>query len=161
LDWTLLKPGVVYGRGDNMLGHLTQMIGLTRFFPIVGWGRSLLQPVCVLDVAAAISACVQKPETIGRTFDVVGPAPLELQKIVRTVAEAMGEPVVILPTPYHLMKPAVHAMGWVMREPLSTPAQLQMLREGMTGDVEPMRGELGVEPREFTAENMRGLLPEG
>jgi hypothetical protein len=34
-----------------------------------------------------------------------------------------------------------------------------MLREGMTGDVEPMRRELGVEPREFTAENIRGLLP--
>lgn len=71
----------------------------------------------------------------------------------------MGKPVVILPTPYHLMKPAVHVMGWVMREPLSTPAQLQMLREGMTGDVEPMRRELGVEPRPFTAENIRGLLP--
>lgn len=40
VDWTLLKPGVVYGRGDNMLGHLTQMIGLTRFFPIVDRGRS-------------------------------------------------------------------------------------------------------------------------
>jgi NADH dehydrogenase len=115
--------------------------------------------VCVLDVAAAISACVQKPETIGKTFDVVGPAPMKLRNIVRTVAEAMGRPVVILPTPYHLMKPAVHVMGWVMREPLSTPAQLQMLREGMTGDVEPMRRELGVEPREFTAENIRGLLP--
>ncbi len=159
VDWTLLKPGVVYGRGDNMLGHLTLMIGLTRFFPIVDCGRSQMQPVCVLDVAAAISACVQKPETIGKTFDVVGPAPMELRKIVRTVAEAMGKPVVILPTPYHLMKPAVHVMGWVMREPLSTPAQLQMLREGMTGDVEPMRRELGVEPRPFTAENIRGILP--
>jgi len=40
VDWTLLKPGVVYGRGDNMLGHLTLMIGLTRFFPIVDCGRS-------------------------------------------------------------------------------------------------------------------------
>jgi len=37
---------------------------------------------------------------------------------------------------------------------------LQMLREGMTGDVEPMRRELGVEPREFTVENIRGLLPD-
>ena len=114
----------------------------------------------MLDVAAANSACVQKPETIGKTFDVVGPAPMELRQIVRTVSEAMGNPVVILSTPYHLMKPAVHAMGWVMREPLSTPAQLQMLREGMTGDISPMRMELKVEPREFTKENIRGLLPE-
>ena len=63
---------------------------------------------------------------------------------------AMDEQMLILPTLYHLMKPVVHAMDWVMRERPSMSVQLKMLCEGMTGDVEP---------RAFTAENIQGMLP--
>ena len=62
----------------------------------------------------------------------------------------MDEQVLILSTSYHLMKPVVHAMDWVMRERPSMSVQLKMLCEGMTGDVEP---------RAFTAENIQGMLP--
>jgi hypothetical protein len=43
------------------------------------------------------------------------------------------------------------------RHPLSTPAQLQMLIDGLTGDPGPARAELGVEPRPFTADEVRRL----
>ena len=48
-------------------------------------------------------------------------------------------------------------MNSVMSNPLSTPAQLRMLVDGMTGDPGPMERELGVQPRPFTVEKIRPI----
>jgi len=44
-----------------------------------------------------------------------------------------------------------------MTAPLSTPAQLRMLVDGLYGDQEPARRELGVVPRPFTVDAVRAL----
>lgn len=155
LDWTILKPGVIYGEGDDMLSHLVKMIRAAAVFPVVGKGTSLMQPVAVADVAAAVEGALRNTATVGKAYDVVGPEPLALRTIVGRVAEALALPLRIVPTPAWLMRPAVRPMGWVMRNPLSTPAQLRMLEEGMTGNPEPARRELGTEPRPFTVEGIR------
>ena len=48
-------------------------------------------------------------------------------------------------------------MNAAFRNPLSTPAQLRMLIDGLYGDPEPARRDLGVEPRPFTADEVRTL----
>jgi membrane protease YdiL (CAAX protease family) len=49
-------------------------------------------------------------------------------------------------------------MEAVMRRPLSTRAQLAMLVEGLAGDPEPARRDLGLQPAPFTAERLRPLV---
>ncbi|MDA1013348.1 MAG: NAD(P)H-binding protein, partial [Planctomycetota bacterium] len=43
LDFTILKPGVIYGPGDDMITHLVKMIRFCPLFPVVGKGDSILQ----------------------------------------------------------------------------------------------------------------------
>lgn len=160
LDWTILRPGVIYGHGDDMLSHLSKMIRASRLFPVVGRGTSLLQPVHVEDVAAAVAAALREPGSIGKTYELVGPEPLELREIVRRTAEALERPLIIAPTPPVLMRPAVRVMSWLMKHPLSTPPQLKMLEEGMTGDPGPAERELGIRPRPFAVEGIRPIVAE-
>lgn len=158
LDYTILRPGVIYGDGDDMLSHLSLMIRASSVFPIVGRGESKLQPVYVEDVALAVSRALERPSSIGRSIDVVGPEPLRLREIVERVTEGLGLSVRIMPTPAFLMRPAVGLMSAVTSNPLSTPAQLQMLIDGMTGDPSAMERELGVAPRPFTVEAIRDTV---
>src|SRR5678815_2057510 len=48
-------------------------------------------------------------------------------------------------------------MDAVTTQPLSTPAQLQMLVDGLYGDTKPARRDLGLVPRPFTAEAVRAI----
>jgi uncharacterized protein YbjT (DUF2867 family)/membrane protease YdiL (CAAX protease family) len=155
LDATILRPGVIYGDGDDLLAHLTKMIRASPVFPIAGKGLTEQQPVDVADVAAAVAACLAKPATFGKTYVIVGPEPLTLREIVGRVARALGLETRIVGTPIALMRPAVHVMNRVMENPLSTPAQLQMLEDGMTGDPGAMRRDLGVDPLPFTVDRIR------
>jgi uncharacterized protein YbjT (DUF2867 family)/membrane protease YdiL (CAAX protease family) len=150
LDATILKPGVIYGPGDDMVTHLVKMIRFAAVFPLVGRGASLLQPVDVRDVAEAVAAALTRPQSIGRTYDVVGPERHTLAEVVRTVAQATGLPLAIVPTPLALQRVAVRAMDALTKQPLSTPSQLRMLIDGLYGDPEPARRDLGLVPRPFT-----------
>ena len=84
---------------------------------------------------------------------------LTLREVVGRVAEALGRRTWIVPTPAALMRPAVFLMEKLSPKPLSTRAQLNMLVEGLAGDPEPARRELGLEPSPFTPERLRPLLP--
>ncbi len=154
---TVLRPAVIYGPGDDMVSHLVRMIRFAWPFPVVGRGRSILQPVDVRDVAAAVAACLERPPAGGRTYDVVGPERFTLRQVVGIVAAGLGLRAAILPTPLAVHRLGLRVMSRLMREPLATPAQLRMLAEGLYGDGEPARRELGVVPRRFTAEAVREL----
>lgn len=150
LDATVLKPGVIYGPGDDMVTHLVKMIRFAAVFPVVGRGASLLQPVDVRDVAEAVAASLERPQSVGRTYDLVGPERHTLSDVVRTVAQATGLRLFVVPTPVALQRVAVRVMEAVTPRPLSTPAQLRMLIDGLYGDPEPARHDLGIAPRPFT-----------
>ena len=57
LEFTILKPAVVYGPGDDMVTHLVKMIRFAPVFPVVGRGDAILQPVHVQDVALGCHTC--------------------------------------------------------------------------------------------------------
>jgi uncharacterized protein YbjT (DUF2867 family)/membrane protease YdiL (CAAX protease family) len=157
LAWTILRPGVIYGEGDDLLGHLSLMIRAAPVFPIAGAGTAPMMPVDVEDVARAAVAALAAPP--GRSYDVVGPDRLTLRDVVSRTADALGRPVWIVPTPLVLMRPPVFLMEKLFRHPLSTRAQLNMLVEGLAGDPGPARRELGIEPAPFTADRLRPRLP--
>lgn len=152
LDVTVLRPGVIYGPGDDMITHLVKMIRFCPLFPVVGRGRSQLQPVSGVDVARVVAAAIENQAAIGKTYDVVGPEPMPLGNVVRTVAEGAGLNVWVVPTPIWFQRFGVWLMNRLFSNPLSTPAQLQMLIDGLAGDPVPVARELGIEPAPFTPE---------
>ena len=157
LDYTILRPAVIYGPGDDMISHLVKMIRFFPVFPVVGRGNSILQPVDVRDVAAAVVAALEKPIAIGKSYDVVGPERLALKEVVCRVAKATSLDLYVMPTPVWFQRLAVYGMNRLSKNPLSTPAQLQMLIDGLFGDQQPLRRDLGIEPREFSVETIREL----
>ena len=146
LRWTILRPGVIFGAGDDFITNLTAMLRQAAVFPMPARGRSLLQPVAVEDVAAAIVAAIERTDTVGSCFDVVGPERLTLRAWVRRVATALELRTWPLPAPALLLAPALAVMErWLAAPPL-TVAQLGLLGDGVVGDVTQTRVLLGREP---------------
>ncbi|MBI4023493.1 MAG: complex I NDUFA9 subunit family protein [Verrucomicrobia bacterium] len=96
LDWTIFRPSVIYGPGDafvNLFARMTRWpLNLIQCFtlPVIQGGNARLQPIPVADVARCFAGALMKPEAIGKTYDLCGPAPLRLREIIRTIAEVLG-----------------------------------------------------------------------
>ena len=160
LAWTILRPSVIYGRGDDFVTHLVKMVRFAPLFPVVGRGDSRLQPVAVETVATAVAQSLERDATIGRSLDLVGPQAITLREAVRTVAEGLGQSVWIVSTPMWLQRRAVQVMNALTPRPLSTPAQLQMLIDGLVGDPASAHEALGVESPPFSAARVRDLAAD-
>ena len=102
LDITILRPSVIFGAEDKFLNLFADLQSVAPFMPLAGSGTRF-QPVWVADVARAVAVCLQKPDTIGQTFELCGPDVLTLGELVKRagqwagVNQGRGRPVIGLP----------------------------------------------------------------
>jgi uncharacterized protein YbjT (DUF2867 family) len=136
LTYTILKAGVIHGRGDHMLDHLSHAFHTFPVFGLVGMRERLVRPVAVDDVARLLEAAALGDPRLGnRTVAVLGPDQLTLGAAVRRVARVSGRRpwFVRLPIATHLV--IARVAEWTMRVPLISTAQVHILAEGI---VEPL-----------------------
>lgn len=157
---TILRPSVVYGRGDDMLRNLADSIRAAPLFPAPRGGRAELAPIAVEDVAEALLRCVERPASAGRGYDLVGPERLTLRAVIERVAAApsVARRCWVVPAPTFVQRSIAGLLERISADPLITRAQLGLLTAGVVGDPEPARRELGLEPRTFDAESIEHAL---
>ena len=142
LPFTILKAGVIHGRGDHMLDHLSHALHTFPVFGLVGRHERPVRPVAVDDVARILVAAARGDTRLrGATLAVLGPEEMALGEAVRRVASAIGRDpgYVRLPIAAHLA--LARLFEATMRVPLVSLAQIHILAEGVT-EVAPF----GVEP---------------
>jgi uncharacterized protein YbjT (DUF2867 family)/membrane protease YdiL (CAAX protease family) len=159
---TLLRPGVIHGHGDDLLRNLADSVRAAPLFPAPRSGGAFakLQPIAVSDVALAIRRCIERPETAGREYDLVGPETLELPELLARVAEVVGRPCTALAIPAGLLRPAAAVIERFGSDPLITVSQLGLLAGGVVGDREPARRDLDLEARPLDRAAIEAALGE-
>ena len=102
LALTLLRPSVIFGRGDRFLNLFARLQRFSPLLPLAG-ADTRLQPVWVEDVAEAVAACLDDDErgraSIGRTIECAGPEVLELRELVRLAGRLGSTPRPVVPLP--------------------------------------------------------------
>jgi len=163
IPYSVLKAGVIHGRGDHMLDHLSHALSSFPVFGLVGLGDHAVRPVAVDDVARILEAAATGDERLrNRTVSVLGPEELSLADAVRRVADTIGRrPVYVrLPVVAHLA--LAHACEAVMRVPLISIAQVHILEEGVV-EAAPAADDLPLDlvpQTPFTTDVIRAGLPD-
>lgn len=98
IGWTLLRPSVVFGRGDSFLNLFAGLADLFPVLPLAG-ANARFQPVYVEDVAEAVWQSLVRPDAAGQTFELAGPTVYTLRQLVEYVSALIGKPRPILPLP--------------------------------------------------------------
>jgi uncharacterized protein YbjT (DUF2867 family) len=131
LDFTVLKPGVIYGKGDHMIDHLARAFLTFPFFGLVGYQDQWVCPVAVEDVVTVLEAALVEGRLSNQTVAVLGPERMTLREAVSRVARRIGRRprMVRFPVRFHYL------LGWagerVMTVPLVSVAQVRILSEGL------------------------------
>lgn len=136
LDYTILKAGMIYGRGDHLVDHLSRIVQTIPLFASVGLRERSISPIPVEELVDVLVAALgdRLPRS---TVAVRGGETLLLSKAVRRVAALVGRRVVVVPMPvaFHRLLGALTEA--VMQVPLVATAQVRMLAEGVTHAAPP------------------------
>ena len=128
LDWTLLRPSVIFGERDRFLNMFAKLLAWMPVFPLAG-AHARLQPVWVSDVALALARCLLQPEaTRGQIFECAGPQVFELGELVRLTGEWSGHPRWVIPVPEAVGRLQAALLSLLPGEPALSADNLKSLR---------------------------------
>jgi NADH dehydrogenase len=162
LDYTIIKAGVVYGRGDHMLDHLSHALHTFPIFPLVGLEDKTVRPLAIEDLVNVMRAALIDRRLKNQTIALLGAEEIHLREAVRRVAEVMGKQPLMFPLPVWCHQVMAQVFELTMKVPLASLAQIRILSEGVVEPgtlVTPVPYDL-IPTRRFTAEQIRNGLPE-
>lgn len=162
LDYTIVKAGMVYGRGDHMLDHLSHAFFTFPLLATVGFRQKAIRPLAVDDLVQVLRAGLVDGRLPNKTIALTGAEELFLSEAAQRVAQVLGRRIWIFPAPVIFHRLLAQICEWTMKVPLVAKAQVQILTEGVVepaGECDPLPADL-VPVRRFTPEQIRGGLPE-
>ena len=127
LEYVILRPSIIFGRGDEFLTALAGLVRLGPIVPVIGDGRNRMQPVAVEDVAACVASSVGNSLIKGKTLNLGGPDRLSYNSLLEEVAAAMGRKLRRVHVPMRMAALGVSVMQRVLPRPPMTSAQLKLL----------------------------------
>ena len=163
LNYTIFKSGVIYGKSDHMLDHLSHAFCTFPVFGFVGLKDQPVRPVAVEDFVRLMKAAIVDGAMPRETVAVIGPDRLMLRDVVRQVARVVGKKPLMVPMPLWFHYAMAKVIERIMVVPMVSTAQVRMLSEGIAEACPPAELPLvELAPRtHFTDEQIRLGLPEG
>jgi uncharacterized protein YbjT (DUF2867 family) len=153
LDWTILRPSLIYGRGDEFVSVLARMIRRLPAAPVLGDGQYRVQPVAVEHVAEGFARALRLPMAVGQTYEIGGPEACRFVDLLDQIGAAIGvRKVRKIHLPLGVVRAMTRALGWLPFFPVTTD-QLIMLEEGNVTDPKRFYTDFEIAPEPLS----RGL----
>ena len=162
IDYTIVKAGVIYGRGDHMLDHLSHALFTFPVFASVGLEDKPVRPLAVEDLVKILQAAMVEGRLSRQTVAAMGPEEMPLSEAVRRVAGVVGKKPVFMRMPVWFHHALARALEATMKVPLVSTAQVRILSEGIV-EALPVCGKLAADlipTTPFSDEQIRRGLPQ-
>ncbi len=150
---TILKPSIVYGAEDKFFNLFASVVRLIPILPLIGGGKTQMQPVSVIDVAEAVYQSIISPDVLGKTYELGGPAVYTFKQIMEFILKATNRSALLVPAPWALATIKASFLQLLPR-PLITVDQIKLLKTDNIVSKDALTlADLGIDnPRHVEAE---------
>lgn len=146
MAWTIIRPTWIFGPGDVALNRFLGFARSLPFVPMTSFGRQMLAPVFVRDVAALAADSLEQDAAVERVFEIGGPEALPMRQIIHRAMDVADLHRPVLPAPAVMVKLAAWPLSFLPDPPLS-PGAVDFVNQPATVDLDPL---LAAMPRRLT-----------
>ena len=129
-DWLVVRPGAVYGPGDDHISVLLRMVQTLPVVPTIGGGDQPFQPIWHEDFARVLRAAVERDDVKNQRLDVSGTELTCQNDLINRLRKITGRDTVTAPIPDFVADWGLRALNVFGIEAPVSEAQLEMLVEG-------------------------------
>jgi NADH dehydrogenase len=146
LEVTAFRPSIVFGPEDKFLNNFAALLKLLPGLALPCPGAKF-QPVYVGDVARAMVAALDDPQTRGKAYELCGPGVYTLRELVEFVCAVMGRRRIIVGLSDRLSYLQARLMEWTPGPLMSRDNYYSMQVPSVCGGVFPF----GIQPQALEA----------
>jgi NADH dehydrogenase len=129
-QWLIVRPGNVYGTGDEQLSLILRMVRTLPAVPVIAGGDRPFQPIWAEDAGAVLAIAAERDDLAGRVLEVAGPEQTTYQDVVKRLSRITKREPLQVPVPVPLASLALRAAGMFGVDMPVDSGQLTMLSEG-------------------------------
>ncbi len=157
-EWVVLRPTLIYGNGhDKNLTEIARFIQRFGFFPFIGKGNGLRQPIRTEDVAQACLAALQNTAIANRAYNIAGQEVLTYREMVTRIFQALERKPRFVSIPRGLFQMALTVVRILPRYRNWSISMADRMNKNMTFEWNEAKADLGFSPRPF--QFSKGDLP--
>lgn len=140
VPWAVVRPTVVFGRGDVLVNNIAWLLRRFPVFAVAGDGRYEVRPVHVGDVARLCLEAARGPS--GAVVDAVGPETFTFWDMVAAIRDAVGSRSPLVPVPAPLVPGLARLIGLAVGDVVLTPDELAGMMAGLVATGGPATGHV-------------------
>jgi len=150
LAYTILRPSLVFGPGDEFFNRLAGLVRWNPVLPIAGDGKTRFQPIWVEDLVTCIVACLEEGTHDGQIIEVGGGEQLTYEEMLDAVRQELGRRRLKVHVPLPLVRLATGAMESLLSQPPITRHQLAMLAKDNIAAIDAVPRHFGFSPKRLS-----------
>lgn len=151
-EWLILRPGGVYGPGDEVISTLLKLIRTLPAVPVVAGGEQRFQPVWFEDVGRAVAKAVEMPGLSGKTLELAGAEITTVNEVLDKLSEITGRSPARVPVPSFIA-----ALGAQLFDGNSLGSELKKIT-GLDTPVDEAKLQMLLEENFIKGRKKNGLL---
>jgi nucleoside-diphosphate-sugar epimerase len=152
-QWLILRPGNVFGPGDEVVSMVMKMMRTLPAVPVLDLEGNPSQPIWAYDLAKALALAVERDDVEGQILPMAGSEQITMNEMLDRVGRVVGKEPMRLPVPNWLASFGTDFLNNVGQRvgfdlPF-TPDQMTMLLEGnriQPGEANALVEVFGIQP---------------
>jgi NADH dehydrogenase len=132
----ILRPSLVFGPDDQLFNRFAGLARSAPLMPLIGGGRTRMQPVYVGDVAAAIAAACAGRAKAGTVYELGGPDVVTFRGLLDLTQAWSGHRRRYLPVPFWLAQVGAFLTAWMPQSlrPITVDQVRMLMRPNVVSD---------------------------
>lgn len=128
---TILRSSVVFGEEDQFFNRFAAMATMAPALPLIGGGKTLMQPIYAGDVGAAIANALTTPGALGGLYEIGGAKAYSFKRLMEIMLSEIHRRRALAPVPFDLAEligMAGDVLAMIGLTPPLTTDQVKLLR---------------------------------
>src|ERR1700742_862122 len=156
----IMRPSVLFGPEDQFSNRCAALARMWPALPLIGGGKTRMQPAYVSDVATAIADAVDGKTKPGATYELGGPEVLTMREIMEIILSVTGRDRMLVSLPFGLARLKAMFLQFAPGAMKLTPDQVELLRaDNVVSDAAKAAG-LTQEGLGITPDSLEAVAPQ-
>jgi len=154
----VIRPSITFGPEDSFFNRFANMARFSPFLPLIGGGKTKLQPVYVGDVAEVYARSVDGSLKAGAIYELGGPQILTFRECLEEMLEVIDRKRWLVSIPWSVARLQGRILGLLPKPPL-TLDQVRLLEVDNVVSEEARKRGLTLEGLGIARHSIRAILP--
>lgn len=145
IDYIILRPALIYGKGSKDIIMLTKLIRGHPVVPVIGSGRGKLQPVYVNDICDIILKLIES-DIKNKTYFIAGEQKISLNDLIDKIANMFSKKVIKVHIPLKLLWLPLKLYSFIVENSVLNYESLSLLNQDKTCEINEIKKDFDFKP---------------